>query len=165
MRKKATRKQPYFTMESAMTAILCNASGKTHHRILFAPPLRWGRMFKQSPRSCVQGFQQCNESSNFRKPLLVYLETLRQVGKIDCAKGQIQCSNTCTLDPFQNLFPFSYFLSLQLFLCQVFQCILIKGLFLKHVAFFWCLYVHGFIGQACRINRRLLILYFILTRH
>ena len=47
-----------------------------------------------------------------------------------CAKGQIKCSNTCTLGPFQNLFPFSYFLSLQLFLCQVFQCILIKGLFL-----------------------------------
>ena len=36
MRKKATRKRPYFTMESA---ILCNASGKMHHEILFAPPL------------------------------------------------------------------------------------------------------------------------------
>ena len=81
----------------------------------------------------------------FRKPLLVYLETLRQVGKIDCAKGQmLKCSNTCMLDPFQNLFPFSYFLSLQLFLSQVFQCILIKGLFLTHVAFSWCLHVHGF---------------------
>ena len=43
----------------------------------------------------------------FGKPLLVYLETLQQVAKIDCAKGQIQCSNPCTLDPFQNLFPFS----------------------------------------------------------
>ena len=81
----------------------------------------------------------------FRKPLLVCLETLRQVGKIDCAKGQMfKCSNTCMLDPFQNLFPFSYFLSLQLFLSQVFQCILIKGLFLTHVAFSWCLHVHGF---------------------
>ena len=39
MRKKATRKRPYFTMESAMTAILHNASGKMHHGILFAPPL------------------------------------------------------------------------------------------------------------------------------
>ena len=39
MRKKATRKRPYFTMESAMTAILRNASGKMHHGILFAPPL------------------------------------------------------------------------------------------------------------------------------
>ena len=39
MRKKAMRKRPYFTMESAMTAILRNASGKMHHGILFAPPL------------------------------------------------------------------------------------------------------------------------------
>ena len=30
-----TRKRPYFTMESAMTAILRDASGKMHHRILF----------------------------------------------------------------------------------------------------------------------------------
>ena len=36
MRKKATRKRPYFTMESAMTAILRDASGKMHHEILFA---------------------------------------------------------------------------------------------------------------------------------
>ena len=36
MRKKATRKRPSFTMESAMTAILRNASGKMHHGILFA---------------------------------------------------------------------------------------------------------------------------------
>ena len=39
MRKKATRKRPYFTMESTMTAISRNASGKMHHGILFAPPL------------------------------------------------------------------------------------------------------------------------------
>ena len=39
-----------------------------------------------------------------RKLLLVYLETLWQVPKIDCAEGKIQCSNNCTLDPFQNLF-------------------------------------------------------------
>ena len=36
MRKKATRKRPYFTMESAMTAILRDASGKMLHGILFA---------------------------------------------------------------------------------------------------------------------------------
>ena len=36
MRKKAMRKRPYFTMESAMTAILRDASGKMHHGILFA---------------------------------------------------------------------------------------------------------------------------------
>ena len=35
MRKKPTRKRPYFKMESAMTAILCDASGKMHHGILF----------------------------------------------------------------------------------------------------------------------------------
>ena len=47
----------------------------------------------------------------FGKPLLVYLETLRQVAKIDHAQGQIQCSITCTLVPCQNLFRSSYFLS------------------------------------------------------
>ena len=36
MRKKPTRKRPYFMMESAMTAILRDASGKMHHGILFA---------------------------------------------------------------------------------------------------------------------------------
>ena len=36
MRKKPTRKRPYFKMESAMTAILRDASGKMHHGILFA---------------------------------------------------------------------------------------------------------------------------------
>ena len=30
MRKKPTRKRPYFTMESAMTAILRDTSGKMH---------------------------------------------------------------------------------------------------------------------------------------
>ena len=35
MRKKLTRKRPYFTIESAMTAILRDAPGKMHHGILF----------------------------------------------------------------------------------------------------------------------------------
>ena len=35
MRKKPARKRPYFTMKSAMTAILRDASGKMHHGILF----------------------------------------------------------------------------------------------------------------------------------
>ena len=35
MRKKLTTKRQYFTMESAMTAILRDASGKMHHGILF----------------------------------------------------------------------------------------------------------------------------------
>ena len=38
--KKADKKRPYFTMESAMTAILRDASGKMHHGILFDPPLQ-----------------------------------------------------------------------------------------------------------------------------
>ena len=42
MRKKPTRKRPYFTMESAMTAILRDASGKMHHGILFARRLGLG---------------------------------------------------------------------------------------------------------------------------
>ena len=39
MRKKPTRKRPYFKMESAMAAILRDAPGKMHHGILFDPPL------------------------------------------------------------------------------------------------------------------------------
>ena len=35
MRKKPTRIRSYFKMESAMTAILRDASGKMHHGILF----------------------------------------------------------------------------------------------------------------------------------
>ena len=35
MRKKPTRKRPYFTKESSMTAILRDASGKMHRGILF----------------------------------------------------------------------------------------------------------------------------------
>ena len=35
MRKKPTRKRPYFTMESAVTATLRDASGEMHHGILF----------------------------------------------------------------------------------------------------------------------------------
>ena len=35
MRKKPRRKRPYFTMESAITAILRDASRKMHQRILF----------------------------------------------------------------------------------------------------------------------------------
>ena len=45
MRKKPTRKRPYFKMESAMTAMLRDASGKMHHGILFAPPLDIARGF------------------------------------------------------------------------------------------------------------------------
>ena len=41
MRKKPTRKRSYFTMESAMTAILGDTSGKMHHGILFDRRLLW----------------------------------------------------------------------------------------------------------------------------
>ena len=51
MRKKATRKRPYFTMESAMTAILRNASGKMHHGILFAPPLPFAKVDEKGRKS------------------------------------------------------------------------------------------------------------------
>ena len=43
MRKKPTRKRPYFTMESALTAILRDASGKMHHGILFDRRLENGK--------------------------------------------------------------------------------------------------------------------------
>ena len=46
----------------------------------------------------------------FGKPLLVFLETLRQVAKKDHAQGPTQCSNTCTLFPCQNLVPLITFL-------------------------------------------------------
>ena len=49
MRKKPTRKRPYFTMESAMTAILRDGSGKMHHGILFDPPLVLGHEFTLGP--------------------------------------------------------------------------------------------------------------------
>ena len=117
---------------------------------------RIDRIFFQSSRSCVKKFEQCHKSStDFGKPLLVYIEPL---GQIDNAQGQIQCSNTGTLFPRQNLSPSSYFLSLRKFLCQFFQCTSIKGMFFKHVAFFWLL--HGLTGYACRINRRLLLLFY-----
>ena len=45
MRKMATRKRPYFTMESAMTAILRDASGKMHHGILFDRRLGFTRIW------------------------------------------------------------------------------------------------------------------------
>ena len=42
VRKKPMRKRPYFTMESAMTAILRDASGKMHHGILIDRRLMCG---------------------------------------------------------------------------------------------------------------------------
>ena len=53
--------------------------------------LQRGRMFSQSSRFCVQELEQAIKVAIFGKPLLVYLETLQQVAKINHAQGQIQC--------------------------------------------------------------------------
>ena len=69
MRKKLTKKRPYFKMESAMTAILRDVSGKMHHGILFDPPLvRDGRKRKNSktlimPAHCFIGLMKRREYS------------------------------------------------------------------------------------------------------
>ena len=42
MRKKPTRKRPYFTMGSAITSILRDTSGKMHHGILLDRRLVYG---------------------------------------------------------------------------------------------------------------------------
>ena len=52
MRKKPTRKRPYFTMESALTAILRDASGKMHHGILFDRRLENGKKKKKNTLPC-----------------------------------------------------------------------------------------------------------------
>ena len=49
MGKKPTRKRPYFTMKSAMTAILRDASGKMHHGILFDRRLDSGGLARAKP--------------------------------------------------------------------------------------------------------------------
>ena len=59
--------------------------------------IQQARMFSQSSRSSVQQFEYCHKEAIFGESLLVYLETIPQVAKIDNAQGQIQCSNTCTL--------------------------------------------------------------------
>ena len=50
MRKKPTRKRPYFTMETALTAILRDASVKMHHGILFDRRLENGKKKKKHCR-------------------------------------------------------------------------------------------------------------------
>ena len=51
------RKRPYFKMESAMTAILRDASGKMHHGIPFDPPLIIHCMFRW--RDCAKHVSIC----------------------------------------------------------------------------------------------------------
>ena len=68
-----------------------------------------GRMFFHSLHDPVfKSLSSAIKEAIFGKSLLVYPETIRQVAKIDHAQGQIQCSNTCTLFFFQNLFSSSW---------------------------------------------------------
>ena len=66
MRKKATRKRPYFTMESVMTAILRDASGKMHHGILFA---RRNALLSQRKTLIGSSMEICQHLSKTRQPL------------------------------------------------------------------------------------------------
>ena len=50
MRKKPTRKRPYFMMESAMTAILRDASGKMHHGLTFSLGPRDPKRFRRAEK-------------------------------------------------------------------------------------------------------------------
>ena len=61
--------------------------------------------------------------------------------------------------------PFSFFLLSQFAMVPLLVCSVHfnQGLFLKYVTFFW--FLHSFTGHACRINRQLLLLCFIHTRH
>ena len=56
MGKKPTRKRPYFTMKSAMTAILRDASGKMHHGILFDRRLDSGDLAREAAKPWVIKF-------------------------------------------------------------------------------------------------------------
>ena len=70
MRKKPTRKRPYFKMESAMTAMLRDASGKMHHGILFDPPLTSNRAVENLPQKklYIKSEQRTMHSLTHRSP-------------------------------------------------------------------------------------------------
>ena len=75
MRKKPTRKRPYFKMESAMTVILRDASGKMHHGIPFDPPLTYlmfeNELYLHERELPIWIFMDISMSkSGFRLPLL-----------------------------------------------------------------------------------------------
>ena len=125
--------------------------------------LQRGRMFSQSSRFCVQELEEAIKVAIFRKPSLVYRETLQPVAKINHAQGQmLECLHALSLpEPFP--FFFNTFLVRDISFVSFFQHTLIKELLFKHVAFFWLL--HGFTGHASRINRHLLLLCFIHPRH
>ena len=60
MRKKPARKRPYFTMKSAMTAILRDASGKMHHGILFDRRLVFTRTVRKALERNIRQQQNLN---------------------------------------------------------------------------------------------------------
>ena len=62
MRKKPTRRRPYFTMESALTAILRDTSEKMHHGILF--DRRLGRRLEKISKS-RDGFFRTGDNTAF----------------------------------------------------------------------------------------------------
>ena len=119
-------------------------------------------MFSQSLRFCVQELEEAIKIVIFRKPLLVYLETLQPVAKINHAQGQmLECLHALSLpEPFP--FFFNTFLVRDISFVSSFQYTLIIELLFKHVALFW--FLHGFTGHASRINRHLLLC-FIHPRH
>ena len=125
------------TNECAVAFFIDQAHSSVHESFTTRPNVSTD-VFTVFTILCSASLSRAIKVTVFGKPLLVYLETLRQVVKKDHAQGQIpECSNTCTLFRCQNLFPSSY-------------------LFCSR---------HGFTGNACTINRRLLLLYFIHTRH
>ena len=60
MRKKPARKRPYFTMKSAMTAILRDASGEMHHGILFDRRLVFTRTVREALQRNIRQQQNLN---------------------------------------------------------------------------------------------------------
>ena len=64
MRKKPTRKRPYFTMETALTAILRDASVKMHHGILFDRRLENGKKKKKTLPCSTASFAVLHGSSS-----------------------------------------------------------------------------------------------------
>ena len=75
MRKKPTRKRPYVKMESAMTAMLRDASGKMHHGILFDPPLLYFLVFLGTdlPNRNENGGRDSKVSGEVPPPLYPFL--------------------------------------------------------------------------------------------
>ena len=78
MRKKPTRKRPYFMMESAMTAILRDASGKMHRHATFLPNScvadyrQSVSSYKQSLRLCMRNKTQRSANAKYHYSFLFF---------------------------------------------------------------------------------------------